>query len=132
MGHVDGLAVPKDRRLGTSRYLHGQSVMEGTRPQGSSSAAPPRASLHRRFPNHVATIELLIKDYERFREFCDDYLECGKVLRRLNEVGDTTQLRIGEYEDSQTGLEQQLLECIEERTTCPHRRRSHSKEVMER
>lgn len=90
------------------------------------------AALNRRFPDHAALVEQLIKDCERFRELCDDYLECGKVLRRFEELGDTTQQRIEEYEDLQACLEQELLECIEDRVNCPHCGRKHGEETVDR
>jgi hypothetical protein len=99
------------------------------RPKGPSSIARTRAALTRRFPEHSAAIDQLTVECERFRELGNDYLECGEVLQRLKELGNTTQHpahtnyireRTDEYEELQVGLEEELLECIEERATCLH------------
>ncbi len=63
--------------------------MEATRSQGARSRTRMRAALNRRFPDHAAVVERLIEECERFRELCVDYMECGKVLRRFEQHGDT-------------------------------------------
>ena len=85
-----------------------------------------RAALTQRFPGHAAVVDRLIAQCERFRELCDDYMECSDVLSRIEEQGDATQRRITEYKDLQAGLEQELLDCIEDRSTCPHCGKKHS------
>ena len=114
--------------------------MEETGPKGSSSIARMRVALIRRFPDHAAMVERLFEDCERFRELCADYLECGKVLQRFEERDDTTQHkaytnyvreRTDEYKELQSGLEQEMLECIEDRATCRHCGRKHGQETVE-
>lgn len=114
--------------------------MEATQPQSARSLTRIRTALTRRFPDHAAVVERLIVECERFRELCEDYLECGEVLRRFGQLGDTIQHRAytnyvrertDEYEELQAGLEQELLECIEDRATCPHCGRRHGQETVE-
>ena len=90
-----------------------------------------RAALNRRFPSHVAVVEKLIEECEQFRELCEDYLECSKVLRRFEDLGDTIQQRIAEYEDLQAVLEQEMLECLEDRATCPLCGKKHVEKAVE-
>jgi DNA anti-recombination protein RmuC len=99
--------------------------MESTGSQRVRSLTGVRTALTRRFPGHAAVVERLVAECERFRELCEDYLECAVVLNRFEELGDATQQRITEYKDLQAGLEQELLDCIEERATCPHCGRKH-------
>ncbi len=105
--------------------------MKGTRPQESSSATRVRTELNRRFPGHKAAAEKLIKKCEQFRELCEDYLECIKVLRRFEDLGDTTQQRIAEYEDLQADLEREMLECLEARATCPLCGKKHVEKAVD-
>ena len=94
--------------------------MESTDSPCVRSLTRVRTALTRRFPGHAAVVERLAAECERFRELCEDYLECADVLNRFEELGDATQQRITEYKDLQAGLEQELLDCIEDRSTCPH------------
>ena len=99
--------------------------MDEARHEGPSSNERVRAMLARLFPEHAAAVERLIAECERFRDLCDDYLECRAVLRRLGQPGDASACkncvreRMDEYEEMRAGLEQELIDCIEDRAICP-------------
>ena len=115
--------------------------MEATGSQGARSRTRMRAALTRRFPDHAAVVERLIEECERFRELCVDYIECGEVLRRFEQHGDTNRHpayanyvreRTDEYKELQAGLEEELLECLEDRAACPRCGMKHGRSTAYR
>jgi hypothetical protein len=74
-------------------------------------------AVEKRFPHYADLARKLARESETFREICMDFVECGETLDQLAKVSERAEARIQEYTDLQAQLEQELLECLEIRST---------------
>ena len=77
------------------------------------------------FPDRLGAIQQARDISPEFRELCDDFLECDRILTRMRAERIMQNPRIPEYEEMRTRLEEEVIDWLQTRPANPlHRDRS--------
>ena len=103
--------------------------MSGTEHDRSSFRARALAALKDRFADRTTGLETLIRECERFREVCSDYLLCIEAIQRFERKGEVARERVREYSELKADLEQELRAMVESESVCRSCGKEHRSKV---